>query len=286
MQPLLLIALLLLAPPAASANEGAAPPPSIGVSPSRIEATVENGGAKGVVTVLNMSARPIHVNTEVVNFDLDEANSFRELPPVPGSLPRALIVNPVEFTIPANGSQTVRFAVLPERLSGPGEHRAMLFFSEVVDTSNRALKLRFRLGVPFYANFGQVHSLANVHSVEVDHAWNQLSLDVSSIGNARVRADGYYLWWPAEAFPRQSQAIDQVRELAENPSRKPPANARGGRLIASPVFPGTRRVVTASIEPPSAAGDHVLVYAMTVGDQTVQRVVEQAKATIQVADNR
>ena len=39
-----------------------------------------------------------------------------------------MIINPVEFTIPAGGEQVVRFAVRPRAQPEPGEHRAMVFF--------------------------------------------------------------------------------------------------------------------------------------------------------------
>lgn len=283
MKSLSLAALLLLIPAIALGEPGKAPPPSIGVSPSRIEVTVENGSATGTATVINMSDRVIHVNTEVVNFDLDEQNNFRELPPDPGSLPMALIVNPVEFTIPPNGSQTVRFAVRPERLSGPGEHRAMLFFSEVVDTSHRALKLRFRLGVPIYAGFGEMHSVARLHAVELDDAMQQLSLDISATGNAQVRADGYYLFWPMNEYPAETSALSLVRELAQHPGREPPAHTAGGRLMTKPVFPGTRRSVSASIAPPPEPGNYMLVYAIEAGGQSIQRSLRYAPDTAKTA---
>lgn len=283
MKSLILTTMLFMLPAAGLAEDARMPPPSIGVSPSRLEVAVENGTAAGTVTVLNMSNRDIHVTTEVVNFDLDEANRVREQPPTPGSLPMALIVNPVEFTIPANGSQTVRFAVLPERLSGPGEHRAMLFFSEIVDTRASALKFRFRLGVPLYARFGDVQSVARLHSVDLNDTLSQLSLDISALGNAQVRPGGYYLWWPASELPAESRAIDQVVALAEHPERKPPSGTAGGRLVTRPVFPGTRRSVVADITPPPDPGDYVLVYTVEAGGQSVQRVARTRVASAQLA---
>jgi len=284
MKSLLLAAFLLVLPVLSRGEPGKAPPPSIGVSPSRIEVAVENGTATGTATVLNMSDRVIHVNTEVVNFDLDEGNNFRELPPDPGSLPMALIVNPVAFTIPPNGSQTVRFAVRPERLSGPGEHRAMLFFSEIVGTSNQALKLRFRLGVPIYASFGPVQSVAQLHGATLDDGMKQLSLDISATGNAQVRPDGYYLFWPLEDYPAETKAISEVSELAAHPNREPPSHTIGGRLSTKPVFPGTRRSVFASIAPPPDRGDYMLVYTVEAGGQRIQRAVRYDPAAAKTAN--
>ncbi len=261
------------------------PPPSIGVSPARIEIVVDGGSATGSATVLNLSDRSIHVNTEVVNFDLDEENNFRQQPPEPGSLPMALMVNPVEFTIPPNGSQTVRFAVLPERLKGPGEHRAMLFFSEIVDTSHRSLKVKFRLGVPIYASFGSVQSLARLHEVGFDAGSHRLLMDLTAIGNAQVKPDGYYLWWPVADFPAQEKALARVAELAANPSGKPPANTTGGRLQTKPVFPGARRSVVASLAPPPGEGEYMLVYTVQAGGQNVIRAVRYTPSQMLIVDS-
>ena len=83
------------------------PPASIGVSPSRVELTVQNKRTTGSATVMNFTDKPIHVAASLAGFDLDESNDFRELPPTAGSLSRAMMLNPADFTIPPHGSQTV-----------------------------------------------------------------------------------------------------------------------------------------------------------------------------------
>ena len=276
---------LMLTMGATLADAAKTPPPSIGVSPARLEIVVENGAATGSATVLNLSDRTIHVNTEVVNFDLDDGNNFRQQPPEPGSLPMALMINPVEFSIPPHGSQTVRFAVLPERLKGPGEHRAMLFFSELVDTSHRSLKVKFRLGVPIYASFGSVQSLARLHRVDFDTRNHQLLLDLSAIGNAQVKPDGYYLWWPLSEYPAEEKALARVAELAAHPERKPPERTTGGRVQTKPVFPGARRSVVASIGPPPEEGEYMLVYRIEAGGQIVQRAVRYTPSELLIVDS-
>ncbi|MGE0623999.1 MAG: hypothetical protein AB7I04_06215 [Pseudomonadales bacterium] len=226
------------------------------------------------------------MKSSVVGFDLDEANNFRELPPEPGSLPTAMMLNPVEFTIPANGSQTVRFAISRQRLNGPGEHRAMLFFSELVDTDQAGVKLNFRLGLPLYATVGEPRSLAVVNGIRFDADGNRLELDLSATGNTQVKPSGFYLWWPLAEYPKESQALKEVATLAANPTRTLPKHTAGGRLVTKPVFAGTRRSVAASLAPPPDDGEYMLIVHFEAGGQTVQRTIEHVPARMLVVDNK
>ena len=56
---------------------------------------------------------------------------------------------------------------MPERLEGSGEHRAMLFFSELVDSSQAAVQINFRLGIPVYAQLGEVDQTAPIHDLKI-----------------------------------------------------------------------------------------------------------------------
>lgn len=275
---------LLLAPIIATAA-ATAPPPTIGVSPSRLEIDVTDETTTGSATVLNLGDRPIHVKSSAVSFDLDEANEFKELAPEPGSLATAMMINPVEFTIPPKGSQTVRFAIMKNRLVGQGEHRAMLFFSELVDTSFTGVKLNFRLGMPIYATVGERNPVAVFNGVTFDAAERRLELDVSSVGNVQVRPAGYYLWWPVADFPQDSRALKQVSDLAANPARPPPEPATGGRLVTKPVFAGTRRTLIATLQPPPDSGNYKLVVHVDAGDKSVERVIDYVPSQMLVVDS-
>ena len=261
-----------------------APPPSIGVSPSRLEIAVGDSTTMGSATVLNLSDRDIVVKSSVVSFDLDERNQFRELPPEPGSLATAMMINPMEFTIPANGSQTVRFAIMPERLQGGGEHRAMLFFSELVDTSQAGVKLNFRLGMPVYASVGEPNPVAVFNDLHFDPARTALELDISSLGNAQVKPVGYYLWWPLSDYPAEARAFKRLAELSRDPARRP-ADTVGGRLATKPVFAGTRRTVLANIAPPPGSGEYMLVLQVDAGGQRLQKAIEYAPSELLIVDS-
>jgi hypothetical protein len=277
--------ILLTAAVAALANAASAPPPSIGVSPSRLEISVGKQNTMGSATVLNMSNHEITVKTSVVDFDLDENNQFRELEPTPGSLPTAMMVNPSEFTIPANGSQTVRFAIMPQRLEGEGEHRAMLFFSELVDTSHAGVKLNFRLGMPIYATVGEPNPIAAFNDLGFDAERLTVSLDISSVGNSQVQPTGYYLWWPLSDYPSEARAFRKVADFARDPNRADGSEFIGGRLVTKPVFAGTRRTVIANLLPPPDAGEYMLVLQVDAGGQQLKQVIEYAPTDLLIVDS-
>ena len=261
------------------------PPASIGVSPTRVELTVQHKTTTGSVAVINLSSQPVDISSSLVNFDLDENNNFRELPPEAGSLSTAIMLNPVNFTIPPHGSQTVRFAITPERLSGTGEHRAMLFLSELVDTNQAAVKLNFRLGVPIYAQLGEVEQKVQLHNAGFSADETLLEFDISALGNTQVRPTGYYLWWPADEFPEEGKAYNKLRALADDANKTPPAETTGGKLVTKPVFPGTRRLVTARLTLPAHPGDYVLVVQMKAGSQSFERTIRRPESPIYVVES-
>ncbi|MCZ6659537.1 MAG: hypothetical protein O7C67_19805 [Gammaproteobacteria bacterium] len=259
----------------ATAYAAEAPPASVGVSPSRIELDVNGTSVTDSAMVMNMTDDTVHLSASLVNWDLDENNDFRELPTETGSLPTAMLLNPVDFSIPPHATQTVRFAIMPERLHGQGEHRAMLFVSELVDSTDPGVRIRFRLGVPIYARVGTKTVSSDMHSVELRHenASLNLDLDISSTGTMQVRPSGYYLWWPKDSFPGEEIALKSVHRLKKDRSREVPEGATGGVIVTKPVFAGSRRVVRAKLQPPELSGEYVLALHLEAGDQVVQRTM-------------
>ncbi len=249
------------------------PPASIGVSPSRIELEVGSRSVTESVTVMNLAKHPVTIEVSLANWDLDDASEFRELPPDDGTLPSAIMVNPVQFTIPEGTSQTVRFAVRPERLNGDGEHRAMLFFSEYVNTMDPGVRIRFRMGVPIYARVGKLDESLELHSWRLDAAEGaaRFDMDISALGNVNVRPKGFYVWWPETDYPGDRKALTMAKRLAKNTARLPD-NATGGVLSAKPVLPGARRTVQAAIRAPQDPGKYRLAAYFQAGDGTYSEV--------------
>lgn len=268
-------ALVLLSTNLAHAAEPKLPPASVGVAPNRIEVEVGQRPVTESATVINLADHPITIDASVVNWDLDENNDFRELPPAQGSLPAAIMLNPTRFTIPEGASQTVRFMIMPERLKTAGEHRAMIFFSETVGTDHSGVKIRFRLGIPVYAAFGELKRDLTVHDISLDQNDKRLKLamDISAEGNAHVRANGYYLMWPSADFPGDKKALRLTKRLANDPKRKLPKGALGGVIAPKPVMPGSRRQVASPLIAPNTSGEFKLAMYVDAGVEHFERVL-------------
>jgi len=120
--------------------------PKLAISPSRIEMYPEKKATESI-TVLNLGNEPMQVEVAVQNWDFDNNNNYRALPPTPQSLDQWLIINPVKLSIPAKSQQTVRLAVRPRVEPEDGEHRAMVFFRQL-NSEGKGLNFRFNVGVP------------------------------------------------------------------------------------------------------------------------------------------
>lgn len=231
------LALLALAAPADA---------QLGVAPTRFEVDLDEGPSTHSVRVLNLGQRGSLVEVEVLNFDLDEANKVRILPPDEQSLDQWMVLNPLRFEIPAGGSQAVRFSIRPRVEPATGEHRAMLYFTEVVDPDappTQGIRALHRIGIAVYAWAGEEVRSATVHGLTV--AGGVARLDVEATGTAHVRCAGTWT----------------VLTLGD-----PPANPASGELPSTPVLPGTRRTIPTPLPSDLGPGEHRILVEGTVGD--------------------
>jgi len=261
------LALFAFGFPATAAN-GPVPPAQIGVSPARIELEVGSQPTTESLSVVNFGDAPVEVQASVLHWDLDERNEVRTIAPTEQSLDQWIVINPLRFTVPAGGSQTVRFSVRPRVAPEPGEHRAMIYFTQQLEPDGeRQIRVRFRVGVAVYGQVGEVRRNGTLHAVKVIDGTNppEARFDLSSDGSANVRMLGRYAVWRAEDYPGVQPAL---------PTDELPVGALlGGALPSRPVLPGTRREIilqtTGSLEP----GRYVLDLRGTLGESPVDRAV-------------
>lgn len=260
-----ILVLLLLA----AAAPGAA---QIGVSPPRFEIPVDGRMSTHALRVLNLGKRPTEVSLSVANWDLDEENEVRILPPTEQSLDQWLVVNPLRFSIPPGRSQTVRFAIRPKVEPLPGEHRAMLYLEEIpADDGSEAasLRTRYRLGIAVYGLVGEVSRTGRLRGVEVDD--RRLLLDVESLGSAHVRLDGRFAVWERTA---EAPPLAELRTPADEEQSVPPAGALlAGPLPRTPVLPSTRRSLSIELPPSLAEGSYVLAVVGRLGEESFEHVL-------------
>lgn len=85
-------------------------PATLAISPTRLELSPKESTKTQAITLLNLSTQDTRVKIHIQNWDLDEHNQYRLLPPDPQSLGQWIIINPVNIVIPAERQQTVRLA--------------------------------------------------------------------------------------------------------------------------------------------------------------------------------
>ncbi len=231
----------------------------VGISPNIHDFPLD--GKTRAFRLFNLDDTDKRVRVSVVNFDLDEANSVRVLPPEEQSLDQWLVINPLDFTVKAKSSQAVRFAVRAGVELAAGEHRAMIYFDEVPGEAEPepgahvTMRGRFRIGAAVYAQVGPVTregTLGRPHA-----GANGFAIDVASTGSANVRFNAQYAVWRADAWPGAVKT-ERMPEWDRPDTALPAEVLRAGSLPSHAVLPATRRRVQATFAEPLPAGRYVL----------------------------
>lgn len=275
---LIVAAMMLFAPTLANEplpSEGDEPLITIGVSPPRLELELDAAGVADSVKVFNFGSETAHINVSVHDWSLDEQNQVELLAPTEQSLNQWMLINPVTFSIPAGGSQTVRFAVRPRVEPEPGEHRAILYFTQAprIDVDEQ-MRVVGRLGVAVYAYAGEIARDGELHGVRVDGAQSPIAaaFDVSSLGNGHVRLDGHYAVWPAGTYPGVAAEIDPT--LGKNGLPALPEGAvEIGALPGLPVLPGSRRNLLLALQRRLEPGAYVLDVQGALAGEPVEMAI-------------
>jgi hypothetical protein len=243
------------------------------VAPPKFEIELGDRGETHSFRVFNYDDDPITAEVSVHNWELDENNKTRILPPTEQSLDSWIAINPVRFTIPPRGSQVVRFAIRPKVELVDGEHRAILYVTSK-PTEEKALSVRFnlRIGMAVYGYVGAVERVGELVAVAVDPA--ALRFEIESRGNAHVRLAGRFAVWRADAYPEEGPPppVPELPEAGEE-AVLPPGVVTVGELPAKPVLAGTRRTVPQPLAEPLPPGDYVLRLVGTLGASSVERTL-------------
>jgi hypothetical protein len=246
----------------AAAARAASPPAQIAVSPSRLEVEIGARSTTESLTLMNLGDGPVDVEVVVASWDLDESNQIRILEPNEQSLDQWIVINPLRFTVPGGESQTVRFSIRPRVRPEPGEHRAMIYFNQVLPEEERSqhiMRVKFSFGVAVYGLVGDVVRSGRLNDVRVDDGSNPLvaRLDVSSDGSAHVRMTGQYAIYPADAYPG-SDKTSWIQDQSPREIQVPELAVAAGMLPARPVLAATRREVLLQTRRELPPGDYVL----------------------------
>jgi len=243
--------------------------PKMAISPSRIEMSPEKKATESI-TVLNLGSEPMQVEVYVQNWDFDANNNYRALPPNEQSLDQWLIINPVRLSIPAKSQQTVRLAVRPRVKPEDGEHRAMVFFRQL-NQQGKGFNFKFNVGVPIYANFGEVNREAELLGMEFDPIKLRFVFDILSRGNAYVRPEGVFIAMKAAQAGTDEDLLERLdlNKMSVNNL----GSLAGGKLAAKPVFAGNRRQITSPVPIKEILNEsYVVAIKVKIGSQTFSEV--------------
>ena len=251
------------------------PPAVVAVSPSKFDIEIGNRPSVQSLRVFNMGDQEIDVQASVANWVLTDANAVEIVEPDEQSLDQWIVINPLRFTIPPRSSQTVRFAVRPRVAPEDGEHRAMLYFEEVLpeDREPSEVYVNFRVGVAVYGNAGEIRREPELNGVEVvadDQAF-AARFDVSSNGNAHVRLGGQYSVWPAGSFPGLSELVPMADAAADG--AMPAGVVAAGLLPGVPVLAGTRREIPLVAQHGLPSGEYVFAAVGEISGESFRQAV-------------
>lgn len=243
-----------------AAARAATPPAQVAVSPSKLEVKIGARSTTESLTLMNMGDDTVEIEVAVANWDLDESNQVRILEPNEQSLDQWMVINPLHFTVAGGESQTVRFSVRPRVEPEPGEHRAMIYFNQILpEESEHVVRVKFSVGVAIYGMVGEVERRGTIHDVEVVSGTNPLvaRLDVSSDGSAHVRMNGHYAIYPADTYPG-AERTKWVPDQKPHEIEVPELAVAAGTLPPRPVLATTRREILLQTQDELPPGDYIL----------------------------
>ncbi|MBS9777925.1 MAG: hypothetical protein KGV50_04090 [Gammaproteobacteria bacterium] len=110
------------------------PPPQLGISPPRFEHTIVASDGKRIdesLVLYNYNDKPKKIRLTL--FDVNK--NKRPIKPSKNTLSPWTIINPKEFTIPANSEQTIRLSIRPPVSFVKKTHYAMLKIDNYVDNA-------------------------------------------------------------------------------------------------------------------------------------------------------
>ena len=249
-------------------------PMQIAASPSIIETVIGARPSNEAIKLFNLGDKPVSVAVSVVHWDLDEQNQVRIQPPSPQSLVQWMVINPLNFTIPAKKTQTVRLSIRPTVNPEAGEHRGMIFFNQQLqeEAERTSVQVAFRLGIAVYGLAGEVVRRGILHDLSVQQQKNSvvLDFDIASTGNANVRLSGQYSLWPTTEFPGAGQV--PLYQLKRKDEVIPEEIEAIANLPNTPVLAGTRRHILQPIRQPQEPGRYTLYIQGTLGDEAFTKV--------------
>jgi len=260
---------------ASNVNAEEAPPPGqIGVSPSMLELSIGTKPVNESLRLFNLKKTSTKVNVEVYNWTLDENNEVKLLPPSEQSLDQWMLINPMSFVLEPGKSQVVRLSIRPPVKPAPGEHRALIYFTEerldnaTAEGEEAPVEVLFKLGVGVYANANPTTKSASLKTISLDNNGKALKTSISNNGNVHSRLKGTYSIWKKTSFP----GIKNVdKYMTEDASAAPEGLVASGQLNQTPILPGSTRTIVTQLPGLPAPGSYIVAVSGSLNDSKIER---------------
>jgi P pilus assembly chaperone PapD len=249
------------------------PPGQVAVSPAMFELNIGSKPVNESIRLKNLKKKPVTLKVEVYNWTLDEQNKLKILPPDPQSLDQWMVINPVSFTIEPGNEQVIRFSIRPRAMPNPGEHRAVIYFTEQIPpTKAGGVEILFKLGVGVYGYADKVQQAAVLNSLTLDKATGTLKADIQNNGNIHTRIKGEYAIWKKGAFPGFKSMGNYFNWPRDK--KKPEWFIASGSMNNTPVLAGNRRTIITRIPVPEDNTAYVVTVTGTIDGTKIEKIIQ------------
>ncbi len=254
--------------------EDAPPPGQIGVSPSMLELSIGSKPVNESLRIFNLKKTPTKVKVEVYNWTLDENNEVKLLPPTEQSLDQWMLINPTSFVLEPGKSQVVRLSVRPPVKPAPGEHRALIYFTEeridnAAPEEETPVEVLFKLGVGVYANANPTKRASTLKGLSLDKSSSSLKASITNNGNVHTRMKGTYSIWKKADFPGIQNAEKYIK--AESTEKSPKGLVAAGQLNQTPVLPGSSRTIVTQLPSLPEPGSYIVAVSGALGEKKIEK---------------
>ena len=220
--------------------------------------------------LMNFSKTAIPIAVSVINWTMNAKGQVEPAPLEEQSLAPWLQINPTRFVLPPKSSQVVRFAIRPAVPLLPGEHRAMIYFSQEPEglQPKGTFRVLFQLGAAVYARVPPYTMQGEIVSAKPDA--HGVGFEVRNTGNATARMIGQYVVWKQGAVPATGP---WPAHLGDEHLEAPAGLVASGALPLDADLPGLTRSVRLEFEDKNGLppGNYVLYMRGTFGAPSIER---------------
>ncbi len=245
----------------------------IAVTPSVLEIDSTEINKTHSFRIINKKEHAVHVSTNVESWTLDEMNQVQPIPLTADSLTNWVIVNPLNFTLEPNSTQTIRLALRPPNQIPEGEHRLMLYFNQQLKEKPKegTINFKFKIGSAIYVHIGEKIKTGKTLSAKIEN--QHIRLETMNTGNSFIRYKGHWLLWLGEP----NSTLINLENILEQESPQINGLLAKGEMPSMPVLPGYTRMINVDISDYELNIPHdqplTLQFIGRLGDETVDTIL-------------